>query len=58
MALVNSEAHSEHVQLSRCDIKWKSVEKLGDVQNEGIPLGLIVQIPPYFLETEDCIFNL
>jgi hypothetical protein len=61
MALVNSKTHSEHVQVIRCDIKLESVEKFRDVQNEpipakkaeGIPSGLIVQTPPYFLETED-----
>jgi hypothetical protein len=66
MALANSGAHSEHVQVIRCDIKWESVEKFRDVQNEPvsgkkwrvIPLGLIVQTPPYFLKTEDCIFNI
>jgi hypothetical protein len=34
MALVNSRAHSEHVQVIRCDIKRESAEKFGDVQNE------------------------
>jgi hypothetical protein len=36
MALVNSRAHSKHVQVIRCDIKWESVEKFRDVQNEPI----------------------
>jgi hypothetical protein len=66
MALVNSRAHSEHIQVIRCDIKQESVEKLRDAQNEPssgkkrrvIPSGLIVQTPPYFLETEKYIFNI
>jgi hypothetical protein len=65
MIVVEASAHSEHVQVIRCDIRRESVEKFRDVQNEpisgkkqGIPLGLIVQTPPYFLETEDCIFNI
>jgi hypothetical protein len=36
MPPVNSRAHSEHVQLVRCDIKRESVEKFRDVQNEPI----------------------
>jgi hypothetical protein len=50
MAPVNLRARYEHVQVIRCDIKWESVEKFRDVQNElisgNIPLGLIVQTPP------------
>jgi hypothetical protein len=34
MALINSSAHSEHVQVIRCNIKWELVEKFRDVQNE------------------------
>jgi hypothetical protein len=62
MALVNSGAHSVHVKIIRCDIKRESLEKFRDVQmsqfQEGIPVGLIVQTPPYFLNTEDYIFNI
>jgi hypothetical protein len=66
MALVNLRPHFEHAQAIRCDIKRESVEKFRDVQNEpisakkaeGIPLGLIVQTPPYFLETGDYIFSI
>jgi hypothetical protein len=36
MVPVNSKAHSEHVQVFRCDIKRESVEKFRDVQNKPI----------------------
>jgi hypothetical protein len=36
MALENSRAHSEHVQVIRYDIKRESAEKFRDVQNEPI----------------------
>jgi hypothetical protein len=56
MALINLRAHSEHIQVIRCDIKLESVEKFRDVQNEPVSgktlrvslSGLIVQTPPCF----------
>jgi hypothetical protein len=36
MALVDAEAHYEHVPVIKCDIKLELVTTSGDVQNEPI----------------------
>jgi hypothetical protein len=65
MALVNSRAHFEHVQVIRCDIKRESERnlemfKMSQFQEKSLvnPLRLIVQTPPYFFRTEVCIFKI